>query len=220
MDRMIRQEVRPVSPDRALWPPVSRQPGRGNVVVDLLRPADGGRSIRQIDPATVPRKTSERYQPLQQMLWVNPKHAKATVTRNGTRKIQEGTWHRFLCTRPSGATKSVASAGSVRTVEAPSNLADWWAGRAERIGRPLLSVLLEAFEDVAYSADTLGQRPLQSRLGGAGAGAGGRNRGPVGVAERRAGDLRAADASRGNCGSAGRRPHQGSDAAEVRTAHE
>ena len=76
----------------------------GAVVVRYWCPADGGHSLQEIDPATMPRRRSVRYKRRGQMRCTNPQHADATVTKHGTQTNRSGVWQRWLCRRPNGDT--------------------------------------------------------------------------------------------------------------------
>lgn len=95
----------------------------GTVVVRYWCPGDGGHSLQEADPATVPRKKPVRYKRHEQMRCLNPAHGDATVTKHGTRASTEGLWQRWLCRRPNGDTHGfqtlTAANGSIVRSDTP-----------------------------------------------------------------------------------------------------
>ena len=86
----------------------TRKRNNGTVLIRFWCPQDGGHSFSVVDestiPETPPKRTKRfRYQRLQRMVCIDPNHGDAKVTKNGTQKSVDGTWQRYLCTRPDGS---------------------------------------------------------------------------------------------------------------------
>lgn len=96
----------------------------GTVMFRFWCPDDGGHSLTEPDPMTVPRKKRVKGKRDATMRCPNGHHADAKVVKNGKQKDKSGAvWQRWLCVRPDGTTHSFQTlngvGGAVRTTYTP-----------------------------------------------------------------------------------------------------